>query len=107
MILQESALSQTFKIIPSYLGATSMVIKDKSSGISVTYAITPTTDRYYLVISKIVNLVEGRNYTLTVLNGTTEVFRGKIFCTNQTISDYSINDGTYVQHTSNNDFIIL
>jgi hypothetical protein len=52
-------------------------------------------------------LVQGRFYTLTVLNGTDEVYRGRIFCTNQTVSEYSINNGEYVQHTSDDDFVII
>jgi hypothetical protein len=105
MKLQQSASSQTFKIIPRTLAATSMILTDESTGISVTYSITPTIDRYYLVISKIVSLVEGRNYTLSVLNSATEVFKGKVFCTNQT--DFSINDGEYIQNSTNNNFIII
>jgi hypothetical protein len=107
IVLQELATSQTFKIIPQSLAATSMIITDESEGISVTYAITPTVDRYYLSISKVVNLIEGRYYTIAVLDGVTNVFNGVIFCTNQTISDYSINDGAYVQNSTNNDFIII
>lgn len=84
-----------------------MIITDESEGISVTYAITPTVDRYYLSISKVVNLIEGRYYTIVVLDGVTNVFNGVIFCTNQTISNYSINDGAYVQNSTNNDFIII
>ena len=35
-----------------------------------------------------------------------KVYRDKIFCTNQTIAEYTINKNQYVQNISNNEFII-
>lgn len=40
------------------------------------------------------------------------IYKDKIFCTNQEVDQldneyYSVNDGAYTQHTSNNDYIIL
>ena len=46
-------------------------------------------------------------YTLKVLNGTDVVYKDKIFCTNQVPADYSINDGEYVQNTTNSDYVII
>jgi hypothetical protein len=107
IILLESVSAQAFKFIPRELEADSMVIEDEAENTSVTFAITPTFDRYYMVVTETLTLVQGRFYTLTVLNGTDEVYRGRIFCTNQTVSEYSINNGEYVQHTSDDDFVII
>jgi hypothetical protein len=84
-----------------------MVIEDEAENTSVTIAIVPTVSTYYLSVTETVTLVEGRFYTLKVLNGTDVVYKDKIFCTNQTISDYSINNGEYVQHSSDDDFVII
>ena len=107
IILLESVLSQTFKFIPRSLDADSMVIEDDAENTSVTIDITPSVDRYYLSVSEVLTLVEGRFYTLKVLNGLDVVYKDKIFCTNQTVSSYSINDNEYVQHSTNNDFVII
>ena len=106
IVLLSSVSDQTFKFVPRTLQATSMVITDEAERTSVTIAITPTVSTYYLSVTETLTLVEGRFYTLTVLNGTDVVYKDKIFCTNQTISDYSINDETYVQNTTNNDYVI-
>ena len=107
IILLESVLSQTFKFIPRSLEADSMVIEDDAENTSVTIDITPSVDRYYLSVSEVLTLVEGRFYTIKVLNGLDVVYKDKIFCTNQTVSSYSINDNEYVQHSTNNDFVII
>jgi len=105
--LLESASPQTFKFIPRVLEATSMVIEDEAENTSVTIAITPSVSTYYLSVTKTLTLVEGRNYTIKVLNGTDVVFKGKIFCTNQTPVDYSLNNGEYVQNTTDDDYVII
>lgn len=105
--LQEIGTAQEFKIIPRSYVADSMVITNEYTKEATTYAITPLVSTYYMVINEIVDLKEDNRYTIKVLNGTTEVFYGKIYCTNQDIADYSINDGEYVQHVSNNEYIIL
>jgi len=84
-----------------------MIIEDDAENTSVTIDITPTIDRYYLSVSEVLTLVEGRFYTIKVLNGLDVVYKDKIFCTNQTVSSYSINDNEYVQHSTNNDFVII
>jgi len=106
IILKELATSQTFKIIPRTLAATSMTFTHEETGIVTTYAITPTIDRYYLSISKILVLKDNHFYTLNILNGATVVYTDKVFVTNQTIATYSINNGEYVQSSSNNDYVV-
>lgn len=105
IVLQELGTAQEFKIIPRELNADSMVITNELTDVSTTYAITPTVDRYYLVISKIVALEQNNFYTLSVLNGEDVVYKGKIFCTNQTVSTYTPNNNEYTTYPSNNDYI--
>ena len=107
IILLESVLSQTFKFIPRSLRADSMVIEDDATNTSVTIPITATVDRYYLSVSEILTLVEGRFYTITVYDGSDVVYKDKIFCTNQTVSSYTINDGEYVQNTTDDEYVII
>lgn len=106
LVLQQSASSQTFKIIPRQFAADSMIITDETTRDSITYSITITQLDYYAVISKIITLVEGHTYTLTVLDGANVVYKDKIFCTNQSATTYTINNGEYVQNTTDNEFIV-
>jgi hypothetical protein len=106
LVLREQATSQTFKIIPRLFVADSMIITDEITKDSITYAITITQLDYYAVISKIITLVEGHTYTLTVLDGANVVYKDKIFCTNQSATTYTINNGEYVQNTTDNEFIV-
>ncbi len=105
IILQESALTQEFNIIPRANAADKVVI----TGIEgeTEYLFTPTYTSYYMTVSGIFDLKEGQQYTYTVFDGTDEVHRGRIYCTNQDITDFSINDGEYKETTSNNDFILV
>ena len=105
--LLESASPQTFKFISRVDVATSMVIEDEAENTSVTIAITPSVSTYYLSVTETLTLVEGRSYTITVLNGTDVVYKDKIFCTNQTPVDYTLNNGEYVQNTTDDDYVII
>ena len=113
--LTTSASAQTLKIIPrSYASTVSMILRDDSTNTSTTYSsISTSTDKNYLVISQALNpvLVEGRFYDMTVKEGSNVIYKDKIFCTNQTISSYSVNSGEYTVPTDNdkydNDYIII
>mgnify|MGYP003634980013 FL=1 len=105
VILKEQATSQSFKIIPRVNDADSIIITGLSGSNTVTF--TPTYDLYYMVITGIFDLKQGQQYTFDVMNETNIVYKGRIFCTNQAVADYSINKGQYKETVSNNDFIIL
>ena len=63
-------------------------------------------DNYYLKTSIELDLKEDTFYNLIVLNGSSIVYRDKIFCTNQTKSDFTVNENTYVENNIINEFII-
>ena len=110
IILTTSVNAQELKFIPREYVASSIVITDQDTNTPVTYTgVTFTTDRYYLKGDVIFSpvLIEGRFYTLKILNGTTVVYRDMIFCTDQTISTYSINDGVYTKHETTNEYVVL
>ena len=90
VILKEQGTSQSFKIIPRVNDADSIIITGIEG--SNTVAFTPTYDLYYMVIA---------------MNETNIVYKGRIFCTNQAIGDFSINTNIYTETVSNNDFIIV
>lgn len=106
LILREQATSQTFKVIPRYYAADRMTITDEQTRDTISYNITITQTDYYAVISKIITLEEGHTYTLTVFDGPDIVYKDKIFCTNQTVEAYTINNGAYTSNTTDNEFIV-
>lgn len=115
--LSTSATSQTLKIIPrSYASTINMILRDDSTNTSTTYSsISTTTDKNYLVIAQALSpvLVEGRFYDMTIKEGTTIIYKDKIFCTDQTVNQenndyYSVNSGEYTTEDSyDNDYIII
>jgi hypothetical protein len=110
IILTTSATSQELKFIPREYAATGFELTDQDTNIPVIYTgLTFTKDRYYLKGNVVFSplLIEGRFYTIKILNGTNVVYRDMIFCTDQAISTYSINDGVYTKHETTNEYVVL
>jgi hypothetical protein len=113
--LTTSASAQTLKVIPrSYASSVSMILRDDSTNTSTTYSsISTSTDKNYLVVSQALSpvLVEGRFYDLTIKEGSNVIYKDKVFCTDQTISSYTVNSGEYTVPTGNNvfdnDYIVI
>jgi hypothetical protein len=109
-ILNTSANIQSLKIVPRK-DATSptIILTDKSTRTSSTITVTKTTEGDYMVLSAAFNLKEGTQYSFRVKDGLEEIYRGLIFCTDQTnLDNYSVNKDEYVsEDTYNNDFVII
>tara|TARA_R100001510_G_scaffold11673_1_gene8929 strand:+ start:70 stop:417 length:348 start_codon:yes stop_codon:yes gene_type:complete len=112
--LTTTASSQTLKVIPrSYASSVSMILRDDSTNTTTTYSVSTTTDKNYLVLSQALSpvLVEGRFYDLTIKEGSSVIYKDKIFCTDQTTSSYSVNNAEYTIPTGNdvydNDYIVI
>jgi len=110
IILTTSTNAQELKFIPREYLASSIVITDQDTNKPVTYAgLTFTIDRYYLkgnvTFSPV--LIEGRFYTIKVLNGSSIVYRDMIFCTDQAVSTYTINKDVYVKNVTTNEYVVI
>ena len=110
IILTTNAAAQEIKFIPREYAANSIVITDQDTNTPVTYSgLTFTKEKYYLkgnlTFSPV--LIEGRFYTLEVYNNTSVVYRDMIFCTDQSISTYSINNSVYTKHTTTNEYVVI
>lgn len=112
--LTTTASSQTLKVIPrNYASNVSMILRDDSTNTTTTYSVSTTTDKNYLVLSQAFSpvLVEGRFYDLTLKEGSSVIYKDKVFCTDQTISSYSVNNAEYTIPTGNdvfdNDYIVV
>lgn len=110
-ILIDSSNSQTLSFIPrSYPTAVNYTLIEEGTNRTVTEtALTTVTVSGFLTISDTFALTQDKFYSLDVFDNSddTLIFRDKIFCTNQDVKEYSINDGDYTQDdTYDNDYII-
>jgi len=111
IILQESGSSQTINFIPrEYTQGTTYTVKivNESTNAEVYNqdVTTFTENLYYFQHSDTFSLKEDTFYMLTITSSKV-VFKDKIFCTNQTVTDYSVNEAEYTPHTTQNEFIFL
>jgi hypothetical protein len=102
IVLKEQGTAQTVRFIPTRKSSgTSLVLRNESTNVSTTYSITTSTSSYYSTFSKILALKEDHFYEMTIFDGDDLVYRDKVFCTNQTIGTYSVNNNEYVKSTQN------
>ena len=111
-ILQSTTDSQTLNFIPrEYTSGTTYAIsiKDETTNKEVfsSTATTFTALDYYFQYSSVFTLVENTMYMLEIKDGNNVTFKDKIFCTNQNVTTYSVNDNEYIKNTIANDFIVL
>jgi len=108
-ILTTSASAQTLKIIPrEYQANIDVILRDNSTNESTTYAVATSTSGDYMTFNLTLALVENRFYDMTCKFGSNVIYKDKIFCTDQVIADYTVNEGQYTTENSyNNDYIIL
>ena len=106
IIFEESVSNQTIYFIPREYAADVLTLTDEQTNETFTYNITPLVSDHYLVVTETFDTIEGHTYRLKVYNGSDVVYRDMVFCTNQTLSTFSVNNGEYTQSSSNNDYII-
>ena len=107
IILQDIITEQTFSFIPKSQNYDSLYITDEQLNTEIEVSIVSNINGdYYDTITAIFALVQNHFYKLELKNGTEIVHKDKIFCTNQTVTTYSVNEGEYISQTSNNEFII-
>ena len=104
-ILTTSTSNQSLKIIPrADASSPTLSLYDKS-----TRTVVKTSEDDYMVLTGTFSLKEGNQYTFRVKDGSTEIYRGLIFCTDQSDLDkYFANSGEYVEEDSyDNDFVVI
>jgi len=107
IILTTSGVQQTFSFIPRSQTYTNMYLTDEQLNTTIEVTIQASTQGdYYDTLSAVFSLVENHFYKLELKNGTDIVHKDRIFCTDQPVATYSVNNGQYVSQASNNEFII-
>ena len=107
IVLNVSATSQIISFIPRDGSYDTLELTDEQTNdTQVVNIIASTVGEYYHTIEAIFDLVENHFYMLVLKDGTGILFKDKVFCTNQPLVSFSVNNGQYVSSTTTNDFII-
>lgn len=81
----------------------SIKITDEETNTSTTESVTATKEANYLHITPSFTFIQGRYYNIKI-TAPSEIYRGKVYCTNQTdLEKFSVNSGefTYYEDTDN------
>ena len=112
IVLQESASAQNLDFIPrSFTSGNTYnvtIVNEQTNTEVYNQDVTSITENlYYNRLNAIFNVKQDNFYMVTVKAGSDIVFKDKIFCTNQTISDFTVNDSQYTQQDTTNEFIFI
>ena len=108
VILQQSASEQSIRFIPRTSTYDGLFITDDQTNTEVEITIASSVQGdYFDTINATFSILENHFYNLEIRNGNTVVYKDKIFCTNQAVDSYSVNEGKYTSIPSNNEFIII
>jgi hypothetical protein len=110
IILQETGSAQNLDFIPrSFTTGTTYNVSIVNEQTNTTVYNQNTTAvsevLYYNRYNAAFGLKQDNFYMLTIKAGTDVVFKDKIFCTNQTVADYTVNNSQYTSNDTTNDFI--
>ena len=106
IVLRTSTSAQTFSFI-SRDGFDTMIITDDQTNTPASITITSSTQGDYVnTITASFALKEGHYYDLVLKQGTDIVYKDRIFCTDQNIVNFSVNNGEYVSNTTANTYIV-
>jgi len=106
IILKQQIEAQTFSFIPRELNATTIVLRNETTGKETSIETEFYLSDYYLTTTSVFDLKENTFYNLTIKNNNDIVYLDKIFCTNQSLESYTVNKNQYVSNVTDNEFKI-
>jgi hypothetical protein len=105
-VLTTSTELQQLVIIPRSNIFDNLYFTDESNNTIDKITIDSFEDKgYYLVLNIFCELIENHFYKIELINNGQLVFRGKVFCTDQEIVNFSVNNGQYTSHSTTNEYI--
>lgn len=114
MIVLTTATAQNFEIIPTKqsdigLNTIYFTFKDETTQIVYNRIVTyesALNDLFIIGSNNLDFLIENNFYELTVMFSVTNevIYKDRIFCTNQTVKEYSINQNEYFLPNIDNNF---
>jgi hypothetical protein len=107
IVLQETNDPQTFSFIPRSDSYDGLFLTDDQTNVEEEVTIDDNTIGDYInTITATFDLKEGHFYNLVLKDGADVVYKDKVFCTNQPIVSFSVNNGQYTSNSTTNDFIV-
>lgn len=108
VVTTDNNTNQFIKFIPRDSSVDTMWLTDESSNVEVQETIINYTPGDYAdEIEALFNLQEGHYYRLVLKdNAGDEVYRDRIFCTDQVPGNYTPNNQAYIANTTTNDFLM-
>lgn len=107
IVLTSDLRPQTFNFIPRSSNFDLVEITDELTNKTVVIdTYTFTQGDYYSTFEAEFNLVENHFYILTIKKASETIYKDKIFCTNQSLVTFSVNNGQYVSNSTTNEFIV-
>lgn len=107
IILKEIGTAQTFKIIPTRGSVVNKLsLRNETTNEVIDYDIISTSSSFFITITEILDLKDGHFYEASFYESIPTfddvlVHKDRIFCTNQTIANYTINKNEYIASTDN------
>ena len=90
--------NQLLKIVPRSYTSENLTVKvtNETKNTSQEQTITPVLSGNFMELTGTFTFAEGIFYYFVVSEGANEIYRGKIYCTDQTnLPEYTINQGQY------------
>ena len=107
IVLQETNDPQTFSFIPRSDSYDALFLTDDQTNVEIEVTIDNNVVGDYInTITATFDLIEGHFYNLVLKDGSDVVYKDKVFCTNQPVVSFSVNNGQYVSNSTTNDFIV-
>ena len=108
IVVQELVVAQNFRFIPRYGSPTTLTLIDENTNVAVpVVTFTFFVGGYDFACSAVLPVEENHFYWAIFKNAANEVIlKERMFCTNQNIDTFSVNNGGYVSNVSTNDFIM-
>ena len=88
------------------MNATTIVLRNETTNVETNIAADFYLSDYYITATTVFSLKENTFYNLTIKNNNDIVYKDKIFCTNQEVKDYTVNQNQYVANVTTNEFKI-
>lgn len=97
-VVSELATLEAVQCLNEFIGYLPNLLKltNETTKVVTNYVITTSVEKFYFKFTSVLNLEQGHFYSMELFANGNLIHRDKIFCTNQDVSTYSVNQGEYV-----------
>jgi hypothetical protein len=107
IVVQETLITQTFNFILRYGTGVTLELTDENTNVSVSVPVLFTSGDYVHSFSGVLPTKENHFYYAIIKDGAGNLLlKERMFCTNQAIDTFSVNNGGYISNQTTNDFVM-